>query len=288
MHCVFSADLAGLISHHGPAITQRGTTIPTNVLTEYWATSRSRFELWHQLLSRYNQYEQAGNTDRLKRWWKEHSIVLEEVLVTEMLTRVVAALACGLEAEAEAKEISPVTQAVQTSHLEVRNRVQQVMLFGRGNSVHDVVRLNRLRQGVERWTDAMVGRMASNCPLMLQFAIDPSRASDYAEETRAYGQGNARNTAAYLMNAAMHDLIRRRTSPIAALPKANRMVAQSVMQMFRPELFDDVGIMKSVWLHRYEKGSESKDQFLKPVKRQETEKTEQPEANEAQFERWYI
>ncbi|MEE2936815.1 MAG: hypothetical protein VYA84_12575 [Planctomycetota bacterium] len=288
MHSVYSADLAGLISHHGPAIIQRGTTIPTNVLTEYWATSRSRFELWHQLLSRYNQYEQAGHTDRLRRWWREHSVMLEEVLVTEMLTRVVAALACGLEAESEMKEISPVTNAVQTSHLEVRNRVQQVMLFGRGNSVHDVVRLNRLRQGVERWTDAVVGRMASDCTLMIQFAIDQSRASDYAEETRAYGQGSARNTSAYLMNAAMHDLLRRRTSPLAAFPRANRMIAKSVMQMFRPELFDGAGTMKSVWLHRYENGGEQKDQFLKPAKPQPVQEVNQSEADDAQFERWYI
>ncbi len=286
MHSVFSADLAGLISHHGPAIIQRNIAIPSEALTEYWAASKSRFELWHQMLSRYRRYEQAGNSDGLKRWWKEHLTVLEEVLVTEMLTRVLAALASGIESNVDEKEISPVTQAVQTSHLEVRNRVQQVMLFGRGNSVHDVVRLNRLRQGVERWIDAMIGRMSSGHPEMLLFAIEPARASEYADEMRAYGEGAARNTAAWLMNAAMHDLIRRRTTAEAALPTANRMVVQSALRMLRPELFDDLGTMKSLWLNRFEMGSEMTDQFMKlKTKIKPTDATSE---NAAQFERWYI
>lgn len=286
MHSVFSADLAALISHHGPAIIQRQIEIPPEALTQYWATSKSRFELWHQMMSHYRRYEKAGNADSMKRWWKEHSVVLEEVLVTEMLTRVVAALACGLEADAKEREISPVAEAVQTSHLEARNRVQQVMLFGRGNSVHDIVRLNRLRQGIERWTDAMIGRMSSSSPMMLRYAIDPSRAAEYAHEMRSYGEGAARKTAAWLMNAAMHDLIRRRTSPTAALPKANRMVAQSVTKMLRPELFDDVGVMKSLWLQRLETGSDHTDQLMKPPA--EHQPIEASDGNANQFERWYI
>ncbi|MEM8671490.1 MAG: hypothetical protein AAGG48_28480 [Planctomycetota bacterium] len=288
MHCVYSADLAALISHHGPAMIKRQPEIPSHALTDYWSTSRSRFELWHQLLGRYREYEKSGNSDRLKRWWKEHSVVLEEVLVTEMLTRVVAAIACGLESESTSKEVSPVTQAVQTSHLEVRNRVQQVMLFGRGNSVHDVVRLNRLRQGVERWTDAMVGRMSSEHPAMMQYAIDPNRAAEYADEMRAYGEGAAKNTAAWLMNAAMHDVIRRRTSNLAALPKSNRQVAQSVMKLLRPELFDDTGVMKSLWLQRFELGNELTDQFMKTEQPHEKSEALPVGENAVQGERWYI
>lgn len=288
MHSVFSADLAGLISHHAPAMIQRNVEIPPAALSEYWATSRSRLELWHQVLSRYRSYEQSGHSDRLKLWWKEHSGVLEEVLVTEMLARVVSALATGLEENEEKQEFVPVAEAVQTSHLEVRNRVQQVMLFGRGNSVHDVVRLNRLRQGVERWTDAMVGRMSSDCPSMLRFAIETKRAAAYATEMRTYGEGAAKNTAAWLMNASMHDLIRRRTSESVAFPKANRLVVKSVMHLLRPELFDQTGVLKSLWLHRMEMGSELSDQFMQPAEPSEPETAPAVDENASQYERWYM
>jgi len=262
MHCVLTADLAALLSHHGPAILQRREMIPADALVSYWAASKSRFELWHRSMARYRHCEQTSDSDALRRWWHEHVVVMEEVLVTDMLTRVVAALACGLEAETQQQEMVPVTHAIHLSHLEARNRVQKIMLFGRGNSVHDSIRLNRLRQGVERWTDAMIGRMPMQCDAMLQYAIDPDRAAEYASEVRGYGHGDARRTATWLMNAAMHDLLRRRTSSTAALPQANRDVSQSVMQMLRPELFDDVGILKSLWLHRFEMGTEKTDQLI--------------------------
>ena len=160
MHCVLTADLASLVSEHGPAIVRSRSTFTPTAVAGYWASSRNRLELWHQTLARYRRAEESGEFHALRDWWRDHVVVLEEVLVTEILTRLIAALAATIESESGAEEISPVTHAVHTSHIEARNRVQKIMLYGRGNSIEDAVRLNRLRQAVERWTDAMIGRMA--------------------------------------------------------------------------------------------------------------------------------
>ena len=292
MHCVLTADLAATVSHHGPAILYRREAVPPQAMAQYWASSRNRFELWHQTMARYRHAEQSGNYNSLRRWWRDHVVVMEEVLVTEMLTRVIAALAAGMEKSTEADEMSPVTHAIHLSHLEARNRVQQIMLFGRGNSVEDAVRLNRLRQGVERWTDALIGRMSARTPETLQYAIDSPRASSHAEEMRAYGHGPSRETSAYLMNAAMHDMLRRRTSDQAALPEANRAVAKSVMLMLRPDLFDSVGTLKSLWLHRLEIDSERTDRVLGELGGNNIDDAATANGidmlHEPYFERWYL
>ncbi len=292
MHCVLTADLAAIVSHHGPAILCGREAIPPQGVTQYWASSRNRFELWHQTMARYRVAEQSGDFNSLQYWWRDHVVVMEEVLVTEMLTRVMAALALGIEAESEADEISPVTHAVYLTHLEARNRVQQIMLFGRGNSVQDAVRLNRLRQGVERWTDAMIGRMSVRAKQTIQYAIDASRAAEFARETRSFGCGPSRNTTAWLMNAAMHDTLRRRTSNEAALPEANRAVAKSVMLMLRPDLFDSVGVLKSLWLHRLQIGTERTDRVLDELGAVDIDKATTAEGlemtNDSYFERWYM
>jgi hypothetical protein len=222
MHCVLIADLAALVSQHGPAILYQRETIPGEAMTQYWSASRTRLELWHQTIARYRKAEQTGDFYALRRWWAEHIGVVEEVLVTEMLTRVIAALAHGLDRAHAIEESSPVTHAVYLSHLEVRNRIQQLMLAGRGNSVQDAVRLNRLRQGVERWTDAMIGRLSASTPNQIHYAFDAKRAGEYAEETRSCGGRAERDMSAWLMNAAMHDTLRRRTGETAAKPRRCR------------------------------------------------------------------
>ena len=259
MHCVHLADLAAVISEHGPAIFYARESVASEAVNAYWISSRNRFELWHQAMARYRHSESSGDFHSLRRWWCEHVIIMEEVLVTDMLTRVVATMAAGMDARSDEDEISPVAQAIHLSHLEARNRVQQIMLFGRGHSVQDAVRLNRLSQGVERWTDALIGRISVDSDDSLQYAINRERAADHADDTRSQGQGPQRKATCWLMNAAMHDMLRRRTSEKTALPEANRAVAKSVMLMLRPELFDSIGTLKSLWLHRLEHSIDGTD-----------------------------
>ena len=292
MHCVLTADLAALLSHHGPAILYLREAVPPEAVAQYWTSSRNRFELWHQTLARYRAAEKDDDFQSLRQWWQDHVAVMEEVLVTEMLTRVIASIAAGLEDECDQQEISPVTHAVHLSHLEARNRVQQIMLFGRGNSVQDAVRLNRLRRGVERWTDVMIGRLSVESSNALRYAVEPLRAKEYCEEARAVGHGPARETSAWLMGASMHDMLRRRVSDHAALPAANQAVTKSVMLMLRPELFDSVGTLKSLWLHRLEIGTERTDQMIDelnaPDINEATTAIGVEMFNEPYFERWYM
>ncbi len=87
MHCVLTADLASLVSEHGPAIIRGRSTFAPTAVAGYWASSRNRFELWHQTLARYRRAEKSGEFHALRDWWRDHVVVLEEVLVTEILTR---------------------------------------------------------------------------------------------------------------------------------------------------------------------------------------------------------
>jgi hypothetical protein len=262
----------------------------SQAVADYWMTSRNRFELWHQTLARYRRAEVSGDFHSLRQWWRDHLVVMEEVLVTEILTRVVAALASAVEAESGVDEISPITHAVHITHIEARNRVQKIMLYGRGNSIEDAVRLNRLRQAVERWTDAMIGRMSITSTRKLQYAFEPARAGNYCDDMRQLGTGASRKTAMWLMNASMHDMLSRRTSQHAALPEANRRVAQSLMMMLRPGLFDGVGTLKSIWLHQLESSSERSDRAVK-FQQLLTESEEgvaaTSQSHQPHFERWY-
>ena len=261
MHAVLLADLAATISQHAPAIVAsrpRGRPVS---LSGYWSASRTRLDLWQRSLGRYARAQRDADWPALRRWWAEHTTVMEEVLVSEILTRVVASIASELDRDRGDDETSPVTHAISLAHLEARTRVQKVMIDGRGCRVPDAVRLNRLRQAVERWTDVLIGRMGAGHETIVRYAVEPERAEAYAAEARGCGVGARRNTAIWLMNAAMHDVLSRRTGPVAALPKANRQVADSVMRLFRTTLFDSFGTAKSIEMIRVESDHEGSDRM---------------------------
>jgi hypothetical protein len=251
MHCVQLADLAAIISLGGPAIMYRQEAVSSQAITEYWTSSRTRFELWHGAMARYQRSEASSDWIRMRGWWQEHTGVIEEILVSEILTRVVAAIAVGLDRHRDPQDLVPVTHSVYLSHIEAKNRVQHLMLFGRGNTVQNAVRLNRLRKGVERWIDTLIGRLWGNSSFECGYAIDPSRASDHAIDVREAAATHARTTTDWLLSAAMHDMLTRRTTPSSSLPNANQRVADSVLLMLQPALFDGVGTFKSVRMHRY-------------------------------------
>jgi hypothetical protein len=178
------------------------------------------------------------------------------------------------------------------AHLDASNRVHKMLIHGRGSTVQEAVRLNRLRCGVERWTDALIGRMSYQSPSTLQYAFDASRAREFAVETRSQPNTQARDTTAWLMNAAMHDMLRQRTSSQVALPAANRAVAASVLLMLRPDRFDSVGVLKSLWLNRLTAGAIRADRVIGELLGADIDQAETATGlemvNEPYFSRWYL
>jgi len=292
MHCVHLADIAALVSQHGPAILYRRASVPPEAITRYWVVSRARLELWHHAMARYRSAETSGEYQQLRQWWEEHLILLEEILVSQLLTRVIASLASSLDANHSSQELTPITHAIYLSHLEATNRVHNLMLRGRGIGAQDVVKLNRLRQGVERWTDVLLGRLHLQPCGTIRYAIDPNRAKTYAAENRAYGHDKTRSMVSWLMNASMREMLLHRTSPQTALPHANRAVASSIVLLLRPDLFDSVGTLRSLWLHRMQIDSERTDRVLQELQAPDLDKATTIQGIEAThdsvFQRWYL
>ena len=95
MHSVLLVDLAAVVSEHGPAILYGRDTLSPEALTQYWTATHSRFNLWHQAMARYSRAEKVNDEDAMNAWWRDHTAVMEEILVSEILSRALAALNKG-------------------------------------------------------------------------------------------------------------------------------------------------------------------------------------------------
>lgn len=250
MHCVTLAELSAILSQHGPDLIASGTAIRAESVTCYWATSRKRLASWHHALARRRELHRRGRCDALRFWWDHNMPLLEEIIASEMLTRVLASLTAQIESKTHRDEVSPVTHSIYLSHLDASHRVVQMMIGHEGYAVEHVVRLNRLRKGVERWTDALIGRMSIELAEGLAFAFDFERSRSFSREARDCGVGTARTIHCWLMNASMREMLCQRTSDRPAFASQNKDVADAVMMMLQSELLDDFGTIRSGWTHR--------------------------------------
>jgi hypothetical protein len=245
MHCIELAELASLLAHQTPGLFAMRTTLREDSLTRYWVQSRQRLYKWHDGLVQYTSLENAGRSLAIGEWWKNHEAMLEEILVSEILVRVFAAMGAGLDHVKSQREVEPVTHSVFVSHLEARNRVLQLLLFGRGGSVIQTVQLNRLRRACERWTDRLLAPIISKHFRAKIYAFDIPRAIVYANEYHAETDANTRTTAAWLGHAAMRSVLESRVGAVVASPLANREVSQSILACLPADCFDSLGVMRN-------------------------------------------
>ena len=256
MHCVTLADLAAVLALHGPRFIYRRSEISSEVLVNYWTENRNRFESWHRTIGQYRDIERQGDWSQMTAWWDQERATVDEILVSEMLTRVVAALALGVDQQNaltqrdggrdDTEPLSPIMHGVFMSHLEASNRVHQMTLARKGCSIRHLVQIDRLRRAVQRWNDVLIGRLAISWPRGSTYCYDLDRARDFGIEYQSMGDSQQQEAATELLNASMRLTLSNRTESRVASPNLNRALATSVMRLFRPESFDSFGYPKSM------------------------------------------
>lgn len=250
MHAIDLARLAAVAAAHAPTMLLIRPAVSPEAMVGYWTQARQRFDLWHRGLGRFTELENAGRSVAIRDWWQEHLPMIEEILVSETLTRVMAAVGSGLDIRRACDDVSPITQSVFVTHLEARNRVLRLLLFGRGGSAEDAMRLNRLRRCVERWTDFLLGPLLRQHPPAGRYTHDSARAQSFAEDAAQIALSGDTAAVSRLTLAALETSLSGMCRTEAALPQANRQLAQAVLACFRPECFDSLGLLKSARLQR--------------------------------------
>jgi hypothetical protein len=248
MHARELVELAAIVSAHGPVLIRSGQRISADSIEQYWITSKVRLDRWAWRLKRFAAQADTDGRRRQVQWLDVRG-VLEEILTSEMLTRVWTAALCAYDRQRGTDEVEPVARSVMIGHMEARHRVLTLMVRGPGVDAEAAVTLNRLRRRAERWTDFLVGHLGDIHDLS-EFAFDPQRAREFAEDMQDRSRlPGGRHAWPLLLGSlrvgfqqALHG-----ESPNADL---NARIAASILSCFPPELFDSTGLFGSLWLMR--------------------------------------
>ena len=248
MHARELVELAALVSAHGPTLIRSGQPIPAESIEQYWTTSKVRLDRWAWRLKRFVR---CADTDARRRrdQWPEVRGVLEEILTGEMLTRVWTAVLSAYDHGRGDEQAEPAARSVLIGHMEARHRVLTLMVRGPGIDAEAAVQLNRLRRRAERWTDLLVGHLATVGDVS-EFAFDPQRAKDFADDLRERTALRGGQFVWPLLLASLRTAFQRRLAAQTPNVDLNARIAASILSCFPTDLFDSTGLLRSLWLMR--------------------------------------
>lgn len=247
MHSYELVELAAIISAHGPALVSGVDRLSENGLEQYWTTSKIRLDRWCRSMRSFAT--SAGDPRWRQGNWPRMRSIMEEIVTSEMLTRVWAAVLCAHDRRHKLCEAEPIARSVMLGHLEARHRVLMLLLNTPGLEVKSAAKLNEIHNLSQRWTDMLVGYLIQLGDLS-EFAFDPARAKDFAQDLRDEGVHPGRRIVWPLILTSLRVSFRQDSSAETPNADLNLRIAASILACFPGNLFDSTGQFQSLWLIR--------------------------------------
>jgi hypothetical protein len=213
--------LALLVARQAPRVLFAGC-LSVESQIEYWLAGKNRLDQWMGLMK---GMERSMASDPSEAAFGSLAVTLEglagEVLSTEVLSRVWAAISCGCDQLGQRPQLEPLAHSVLMGHLQASERVLRLMedYQRRGGKISQLV--IDLPNAVAGWTDQLIGWISSWVSVT-QYAADPERAGEFASEWRAQGSHSP------LIWRLLQNVIDNRLIPIPAGPLQTREVNQQV------------------------------------------------------------
>ncbi len=249
MHARHLVELAALVSAHGPVLVRGSQGISESGIERYWVASKSRLDRWGRSLKALCTPPADAGWSSTPSQWRFARGVLEEIITGEVLTRVWTAVISAHDRHRGTDEAEPIARSVLIGHLEARHRVLTLLVGGPSIGAEEAVKLNRLRRRTERWTDLLIGYLAGLDDVS-EFAVDPYRARDFAEDLRYQSRLKGGRFAWPLLLASLRAAFKQGLGPTSPNEDLNAQIAVSILSCFRSELFDSTGLFQSLWLKR--------------------------------------
>ncbi len=242
-------ELAAFLSTHAERLIAQGSPLPARLLNRYWSASKARWEVWMRVLKRFGST--AASADRHRPAWPRVRAVIQQILISDVPTRVWTAAVAASDAQRCVCEAEPVARSVLVAHAEVRCRALELLLHTPGVSADEAMRLNRLRRQSERWSDVFVGHLATRHEVA-HFAANPARAKDFAADFRERPEWQPGASGWRLLGGAWRRGLASSLRGGPRLDDRGEEVAAAVLECFEPEELIAAGLSQSLWLMRFE------------------------------------
>lgn len=249
MHASQLAQIGSWIAVHAPTLVFGNSGPRELVSVDYWTNSKCRIQRWNAALRVFE--EDFQDCDSSHNPWPAFATVVEEIFVSEFLTRIWSAAVLAHDTYQESDELFGLAHSIHISHIESRNRAMRILLGNQAMNENEFDRLNGLRRKVERWTDLFLARV-TDVEIAKMFAFDANRVSDFSEEIEESSPTSHIRRNQVLIASFTAELSELQ-SQWAANPELNRKISSSLLACFPSDRFDSLGLPKSFGMVLLEK-----------------------------------
>lgn len=237
-------EVAALISAFGPHIVEGHEPLPTGMLEKFWDRSQRRLKLWLMAISRYQrQYANVAPHEHLEMW-RGLEPVLEEIFISEVLTRVWGATLTARDQARGTHHTEPIARNVLLGHLDARKRALQLLVTDTTLGLEHLTNIDRIRRRVERWTDLLLGHLIESYQVD-DFAFDPVRAREFGAQQLLQSSERPREQVWVLLLVGL-----RMAFPASQVAPPQEFIQEeivdSILACFPPAAFQSAGPFKPI------------------------------------------
>jgi hypothetical protein len=239
----------------------------------YWSAARCRTDRWTRAIRRQGELIAIGRLNS-REAWSRFQPLFQEVLASELVSRIAAAAAAAHDSQHTQAELEPVARSVLTAHLEVRGKVLKLLLTGERQGISAAMRLNDLRRRIERWTDLLLAHLATVTDVQ-DFSFEPNRVADFAADLRSSGPFHQQQLARDLLFASLGGSLLSRLTLASPNADLNETIGRSLHALFGNERDQPAG--ESGWLARISRMTDDAQTMLDEITTMEANSAEPAE-----------
>jgi hypothetical protein len=247
MHASELVDLAALIALGAPALLESHPRLDENALHTYWSASRCRLDRWGRALRVVNDStddSQGGASQRGELW--------EEIVVSEIPARIVAAFLVAHDQRHHRDEAGPIGRNVLCGHLDARRRAVEQIDRALGRHEPSAGQCSELTARTARWSDVLLAYML---PLgnVDEFAVDVGRAREFAFDASEHRTGGDARLATAFLRTSLRLALEPVHSVVGYSADLNSQIACGLAGCFHSAQFASFGHLDAAWMHRIQR-----------------------------------
>ncbi len=237
-------ELAAVLASQGGAVIHRADRLSCSSAEAYWTSSKCRIENWARAIKTFRHTLQSATSKSAA--WLAFRPWFDEVLISEVLTRVWTALATASDNKNESHNIEPIARSVFVGHLEARQRVLRLFVDERRLDPRVAKLFDCVRRNSERWTDMLLGYLMLENDVT-EFAFEADRVRDFADGLRDERKDEFEHYTWPLIHSTLRTSFGPHKSSVLPNKDLNQEILYSVFGAFGPDFFDAVGSFASLW-----------------------------------------
>lgn len=214
------------------------------MLERFWDRSQRRTKLWLMAVSRYQRQYASVAPDEHLQMWRELEPILEEIFVSEVLTRVWCAALTARDQAHGTRTHEPIARNVLLGHLDARRRALQLLVTDTTLGIEHLTSIDRIRRRVERWTDLMLGHLVETYQVD-DFAFDSARAREFGAQQLLQSTERPRDQVWVLLLVGLRMAFPENSSAPPHESLQQEIVA-SILACFPPTAFQSAGAFKQI------------------------------------------